>query len=217
MSYTIGDLKNGVRYLVGDKDGRAFNDTMLCDAINWAQNHLCRIKLFTRTETTVSNTVAPFRKYAVPAGWLHLIEVLDTSSNPLDKTTEDFEDRKGNTAWRTTTGTPKRWYWYDGSNVALEPVPSASYSVTMVYVDTPSPQFTITNGSFTQADTVTLDARIPAYYLPFLKYAAAAWLLQLDGDEQDIQKADKYLATFLQLAERGPNSMRTPEPLMGGQ
>jgi len=41
-----------------------------------------------------------------------------------------------------------------------------------------------------------IDLRIPDSHNEFLKYAAAFWLLQLDGDGQDFKKADDCMAKF---------------------
>ncbi len=44
-----------------------------------------------------------------------------------------------------------------------------------------------------------IDPRIYPEHQPYLKYAAAAFLLHLEGTPAAIQKADKYMQTFFQL------------------
>ena len=54
-------------------------------------------------------------------------------------------------------------------------------------------------GSGTGYAADPIDTRIPVPYQRFLKYAAASWLLQIDGDTQDMQTAANYLAMFSEI------------------
>ena len=56
----------------------------------------------------------------------------------------------------------------------------------------------IATGVGTGAGTVmdVVDLRIPESHNEYLKYAAASWLLQLDGDGQDLKTADGHMQKF---------------------
>jgi hypothetical protein len=49
------------------------------------------------------------------------------------------------------------------------------------------------------ADDDSADARIKVGHQPYLQYAAAAYLLQKDGDEESLKIADKFMAQFDQM------------------
>ena len=102
----------------------------------------------------------------------------------LDRTTKEFEDLR-NPNWRSITGTPKRWMIHDGRRLRL--IPSNSSSVLVGYLEAP-PTLVI--------DGDSPDTRIPIPHHVHLKYAAGAFLLRMDGDNQDEQKAASFMQTF---------------------
>jgi hypothetical protein len=85
---------------------------------------------------------------------------------------------------------PKRWVLWSGAKIKLIPIPSPAYTAVVGYVQKPV-DLTL--------DTDTVDARIPDPHNEFLKYAAASWLLSLDGDGQSLQLAEAFMQKFNQL------------------
>jgi hypothetical protein len=102
----------------------------------------------------------------------------------LEHTTKAFEDLK-NPDWRSLTGTPRRWMVHDGRKLRL--VPSSPATVTVGYLEAPLAL---------ALDGDIPDTRIPIPHHVHLKYAAAAFLLRMDGDNQDDERAGGFMSTF---------------------
>ncbi len=111
----------------------------------------------------------------------------------LEKTTKEFEDLR-NPAWRDVSGSPKKWMEHDGGSLRLSP--SSTVTVSVGYLESPADLIN---------DNDVPDFRIPAAHHAYLKFAAAAWLLRQDGDQQDEQKSQAMMQTFNSLigASRG--------------
>lgn len=103
---------------------------------------------------------------------------------PLERTSKAFEDLRFPT-WRSLTGDPKKWAPHDGRKLRI--IPAKSVTVTVGYIEAPSEL---------SSDASTPDTRIPDAHHAYLKYAAAAWLLRLDGDQEDEAKANALMQTF---------------------
>jgi len=108
------------------------------------------------------------------------------ATNVLDRTSQAMEDEKDG-AWRGAIGTPARWMIHAGNKIRITPCTGAESSATVGYVEIPTPL---------AAEDSTPDARIPAGHHGYLKFAAAAWLLRMDGDAGDEQKAQAFMQTF---------------------
>ena len=102
----------------------------------------------------------------------------------LDRTTKEFEDLR-NPDWRDAYGTPKRWLQHDGRTLRL--VPAHASVVLVGYLENPTTLV---------GDNDVPDTRIPVPHHVHLKYAAGAFLLRMDGDNQDEQKAASFMQTF---------------------
>ncbi len=187
-NYTLADVKSEVRILVGDVESLSlsWDDATVTASINWAVEHFFKLtgKSYTEAELTKSGTTFPLPNsyiYVKRAGY----KPTGGTNTWLLQSTVDQETNK-NPNWQTLVGTPKRWVMFDGNKVLLTPNPSTGTCV-IGYAEEP---VSLVN------DNDAIDSRIPVPYQRFLKYAAAAWLLQIDGDTQDAATAVAYLTMF---------------------
>lgn len=190
-NYTLADVKSEVRILVGDVESLSlsWDDATVTASINWAVEHFFKLtgKSYTEAELTKSGTTFPLPNsyiYVKRAGY----KPTGGTNTWLLQSTVDQETNK-NPNWQTLVGTPKRWVMFDGNKVLLTPNPSTGTCV-IGYAEEP---VSLVN------DNDAIDSRIPVPYQRFLKYAAAAWLLQIDGDTQDAATAVSYLTMFAEL------------------
>jgi len=187
-NYTLADVKSEVRILVGDVESLSlsWDDATVTASINWAVEHFFKLtgKSYTEAELTKSGTTFPLPNsyiYVKRAGY----KPTGGTNTWLLQSTVDQETNK-NPNWQTLVGTPKRWVMFDGNKILLTPNPSTGTCV-IGYAEEP---VSLVN------DNNPIDSRIPVPYQRFLKYAAAAWLLQIDGDTQDAATAVAYLTMF---------------------
>lgn len=187
-NYTLADVKSEVRILVGDVESLSlsWDDATVTASINWAVEHFFKLtgKSYTEAELTKSGTTFPLPNsyiYVKRAGY----KPTGGTNTWLLQSTVDQETNK-NPNWQTLVGTPKRWVMFDGNKILLTPNPSTGTCV-IGYAEEP---VSLVN------DNDAIDSRIPVPYQRFLKYAAAAWLLQIDGDTQDAATAVAYLTMF---------------------
>lgn len=190
-NYTLADVKSEVRILVGDVESLSlsWDDATVTASINWAVEHFFKLtgKSYTEAELTKSGTTFPLPNsyiYVKRAGY----KPTGGTNTWLLQSTVDQETNK-NPNWQTLVGTPKRWVMFDGNKILLTPNPSTGTCV-IGYAEEP---VRLVN------DNNPIDSRIPVPYQRFLKYAAAAWLLQIDGDTQDAATAVSYLTMFAEL------------------
>lgn len=109
----------------------------------------------------------------------------------LVETTKKFEQMKSPN-WEESVGQPTKWMLWNGNRIKFVPgVTSASYC-QVGYVQMPD-LFTSTGA------TATVDARIPPTHNEYLKYAAAYFLLNMRGERQFVDLADKFMAEFRKL------------------
>lgn len=189
-SLTLSAVQTQVRDLVGDATATSntWSDQQVTDAINFAVKDYCRKTEVSYLEASANLDSAG--KATIPSDYLEVKRVY-YSGSVLLKSTKKFESMKSAT-WLTDSGTATRsWVEYSGSQIKLVPVLTAwgsgSPTCTIGYVQAPTDL--ASSGDF-------LDSRIPVPHQIHLKYAAAAYLLQFDGDAQDQGKADKYLNEF---------------------
>ena len=107
----------------------------------------------------------------------------------LERTEADFEDVR-NPAWRLMVGAARRWMTRNGSSLLL--TPRQACSVTVGYQEAPA---------MLALDADIPDSRIPLAHHSHLAYAAAAFLLRMDGDAADEAKAQSFMQTFNSLIE----------------
>lgn len=193
MAMTVGTLKYLVQYLVGDPQLTTYSQQMYLDSINFACKEYAKKTGATYVETAVTPDANGF--CAIPTPYIRIQRVLykvkNVTNTQLVESTYSFESMK-NPVWTNQYGTPKRWVLYSGAKVKLTPIPvtGAIFQATVGYVEHPADL---------ASDSSTLDTRIPESHGEFLKYAAASWLLLLDGDGQNIALADNFMSKFNQM------------------
>jgi len=109
----------------------------------------------------------------------------------LSQTDYRFEQLK-NPLWRdlttaNATAFSDRWLRIDNSKIRLVPADYNSNTYTVGYVQIPT---TMT------ATFSPIDSRIYLAHQEYLKFPAAAYLLQFRGDETSLRLADQYLKIF---------------------
>lgn len=189
---TLVEIRRQTRELVGDLgiNSDTWTDTQVNEAIDWACNEIARRTACTYRESSPSSLGGG--KFTIPAKSIRLIRAKDSAGRLLDKTDHFFESLK-DPDWESSTSTTNPgWYQMDGATIKI--VRSVSATLTAGYIERPDVMVD---------DTDTPDARIYEYFHPLLKYAAANWLFQTDGDQQDLGKADKMLSEFNSLIGAG--------------
>lgn len=196
MSIVFANLKYWTQYLVGDPQMSTYSYDMYVDALNFACLELAKKTGCTYKETgSLTPDVSGF--VSIPSTYIRIQRVYHmaggTVQTQMVESTMSFESMKSNT-WMSLAGTPKRWVLFSGAKIKLTPSPSPAYTAIVGFVDSPT-QFTYTKVAATD-DAQVPDPLIPPAYLEFLKYAACAWLLLLDGDGQAVQLADSHMRKF---------------------
>lgn len=163
---------------------------MYKDGINFAIKEYAKKTGATYAEATATPDANGF--ITIPTDYIRIQRVIYPISSVQTQLVESsfrFESMKYN-VWQTTTGTPARWILWSGQKIKLTPIPTSPLSTIIGYVQKPADL---------ALDSDTVDARIPDAHNEFLKYAAGAWLLHLDGDAQSIPLANEYMNEFNQL------------------
>lgn len=189
---TIGELKSLIRHLVGDATNYTPNSTASFSAQTYSDqqvsasiSHAFKLygtladKLYREYAATVTDGFAD-----MPPSDMGVLHVLYGGSD-LIKSSLQFEYMK-NPAWQVTVGTPTRYVEFDGARVRIIPKPSSGGSVSIGVVDIPA----VGN------DASHVDSRITEAHHDHLKLAAAAYLLTLQGDQQNVALAENYLQQF---------------------
>ena len=111
----------------------------------------------------------------------------------LVQTEPRFEETKDD-QWESRFGpSPRRWCMWTGKSIKITPIPTvdpdvdADLGVRIDYIEQPTAL---------SADADTVDSRIPASQQEYLKYAAAAWLLQHMNDEQSLALSSVFDKQF---------------------
>lgn len=179
----LGSLRTETRNLLGDSRGTVWSDSRTNTAINQAIQNYAEKTMATYLEA--AGTLGTDGLVTLPTDQIG-VQRISTASGNLYKVTKDFVDRMDN-GWITKTGTPKYWMMFTGSSVRSYPKPTVSTAVTVGYLQKP---VDLVN------DTDIPDSRVPLTSHIYLSYAASALLLLQDGEGQDAQKADGYMAKF---------------------
>lgn len=201
---TDGTLQNQVRYFVSDAPGVSdtWSDAQIIDSINFAIVEYCKLTKVSyaeKSKTIPSTGLVALGTPGDPAAvnYLTLIRVT-LDGIDLVKTTVGSEATRSAT-WRTDTassGEPtRRWMLYDGNTIKLAKLQSTwngTQTCTVGYLERPTPM---------AVDADIVDPRIPDHHHRHLKYAAASFLLQIDGAEQDLKRSLQLMAEFTALVK----------------
>lgn len=187
-SLTYTELVELVKYVVGDPQGDTFSAQHYSESIDFAIRQYA-----TKTGATYTTTTAVMDA----SGYVTLptdqvkVNRITLNGKQLIESTLSFLSEKSETWDTDNSALPKRWSLWSGNKAKLTPLMTtySASTATIGYIQRP----TIMSG------TATVDPRIPESHNEFLKYAAAAYLLHLDGDNQSIPLADKLMETFNQL------------------
>jgi hypothetical protein len=185
MSMTLAELTNLVQYLVGDPQMSTYSQAMYSESIEFAIKQYAIKTGVTYQEA--SALVGSTGLVTLPSDYLRINRIM-LGTKQLIESTMGFEGDKSETWTANTSAAHKRWVVWSGAAAKLLPLMTTYSAVTATigYVQQPA----------TLAGTYTVDSRIPTKHNEYLKYAAAFYLLHLDGDGQDIQKGDKFMETF---------------------
>lgn len=181
---TLKQLIEETRLLVGDLSdvSNTWSEEDVIAAVNYAVQSYCRLtgcNYIEESKTLTSGKTEPINDYL-------MIERCKYNGNVLLITSKQDEEIK-NPSWESKTGTPLRWMIYDGKTIRV--VPSTSGTLTVGFVKQPALMSALTD---------TVDSSIPFPHHIFLKYAAASWLMMIDGDKQDFQESAMMMQVFAQ-------------------
>ena len=179
------ELKVLIQELMGDRKGKSFSGDQLSEAIEYAVNLYCEKTACTYQEIEASRDGAFLD---IPEGALKVIRVASSVLGELDETTiTDEGSRRPN--WRSdAVGEPNRWLRFNAATVRIHPPPDSDpRTFTLGYVEAPDPIVD---------DQDPISPFIAKNHLRLLRYAAAAWLLTDQGDEEDVQRAQAYMQIF---------------------
>ena len=204
---TITTLWNDTRYQVGDAPAvsNSWSDDQIIAAINFAIQHYCKVTNVTYLESTIalsSNGI-----FAAPTDYITILRVGYAGQGSTYKwllNSSSREETMKNPDWENTTVTapsePKRWVMFSGNQIKLTPKlsnwSSGVWNAAIGYIQEPT---NFTTSQLTANPNAVPDARIPINHHRHLKYAAAYWLLMVDGDHQDLQNANHMMQQFLEL------------------
>ena len=186
MASTLANLRYWAQYLVGDPQMTTYSTQMYTDAINFAIKEYVHKTGVTYFE--ISASVAATGLASIPTDYMKVNRVIYGGSELVESDFK-FESYRSPT-WQTDTLVtgPRRWVKWSGSQVKLTPVlVTWPGTCTIGYTQTPTAL---------SADADTVDVRIPLPHNEYLKYAAGFWLLNLDGDSQDLQQANMFMQEF---------------------
>lgn len=190
----LADAKNYTPNSTTAITAQSYSDAQITDALNFACKEFAKRTGCTYAETAcTANTTYNF---TIPSTYLKIVDVLDNNKKELNSTSLFFENLH-DPSWRSTwatTKTPKRWFKLDGDSIAVTPgFPSGLYPyVCLLQVPTAL-----------ASDADNVDTRIDVSFQEYLKYAACAYLLQIEGDGQNIGLADKWMDMFNRLVGNG--------------
>lgn len=204
---TITTLFNDTRTLVGDAPSvsNSWTDDQIIAAVNFAVQHYCKITNVTYLESTIALNSSGI--FTSPTDYIAILRVGYAGQGATYKwllNSSSKEETMKNPDWENTTvaspSEPKRWVMFSGNQIKLTPKlsnwSSGTWYGAIGYVQEPT-NFTV--DQLTSAPNTVPDARIPITHHRHLKYAAAYWLLLVDGDRQDLQNSQNMMQQFLAL------------------
>lgn len=210
MALTLQNVIDATRNLLSDnvnftaispdsRVGNSYTDAQVTEGVNFAIKEYCRAKPYaTYTETTPATPTAA--KLTVPLDSLGVLSVKYNGIS-LSKSTLAFE-RMMSATFDSDTATaqsgqmnaaPRRWYEKDKTTIVLAPAIGSwgaygviCYTQMPTLLDVASP-------------STTVDTRILTTHQEFLKYATAAYLLQMENDKQNMELSLQFFNEFKQL------------------
>lgn len=184
-----GELRAEVRELIGAGIfDRCYQTDWADEAIDFACEQVAALLGLT---FAFSDSIAVTNRYAASPGDAIRVESVrtlpegDVMGRMLLRSTRAAEDRK-NPSWRDRTGEPTVWLEETGSTIRLNGQPTSN-AVIVGYMQQPTAM---------TDDADTPDTRIPPALHPHLKYAAAAYLLNLEGQGRNPEKANELFSQF---------------------
>lgn len=194
---TLADLEQELRELIG----YSLFDRVFCPAgslawadtaINWACDMASKMCGLTRM--TTGPMAVTDKKVSAPADAIKVITCIGGSAamgKVLFESTLQVEDQK-NVYWKGNTGPASAWIQQDGATILFNGVVE---NVLIGYIQVPTGM---------TATTDSPDYRIPVEFHQYLKYAAAAYLLQLATQAKNLELASRHFATFTTGLGLGP-------------
>ncbi len=182
---TRAELKTLIRELLSDLKGKAFSTERLDEAIEYAISSYCE-----KTGASYQELDATIDQEFIdtPGRCLRVVRILSSTLGELDETTitDETTRRQG---WRADApGEPTKWMLFNALKIRIHPAPDATERTFQVgYIEAPDP-------IVDDADPITSWVRNSHQRL--LRYAAAAWLLTDQGDEEDQNRAQAYMQIF---------------------
>lgn len=190
---TLAELRFDLRTLLGDAQSISvsWSDQAMNQALNYAVQ--LYLKLTEKSYTEYSLSVTTTGKFQLPNAYMQVDRIGFGSPNQWLLQSSVREETNKNPNWENTQCTvnqkPKRWAMYDGTTIFITPRPYATSTATIGYLEEPV-NMTLDND--------VCDPRVPINYQRFLKYAAAYWLLYIDGDNMDVQLAAAMMQQFVE-------------------
>jgi len=189
------EIMEDTRLLLGDVQSvtTSWSDATIYGGINFAVQHYLRITDKSYTEHfdfPISGGVA-----TLPNAYIEVkrvgVEIASKNRWLLQSSVTDEVNK--NPEWLSSTGTPKRWVLFDGEKIRITPTNNATLC-SIGYVEEPL------NFVYGEDDPETfyVDSRVSITHQRFLKFMAAYWCLQIDGDNQNVQLAIAYLQQFVE-------------------
>ena len=197
MAMTLAELRADVRELIGAGIfDRCFEPAWANDAVNFACEQVA--SLLGLTFTLSSSIPVSGCKADIPsdAMVLQLVKTMPsgaTMGKILLSSSRTVEDAK-NPFWRDRTAEPTVYIQETGASLRLNGQP-ASGAVIVGYIQRPTAMV---------VDADMPDVRIPSVFHDHLRYAAKAYLLQLDGPGKNMEEANLAFETFGRLIGAGP-------------
>jgi hypothetical protein len=189
------EILEDTRLLLGDVQSvtTSWSDATIYNGINFAVQHYLRITDKSYTEhfdfpisggvATLPNAYIEVKRVGVEIGGKNRWLLQSSVTDEVNKNPE----------WLSSTGTPKRWVLFDGEKIRITPTNNATLC-SIGYVEEPL------NFVYGEDDPETfyVDSRVSITHQRFLKFMAAYWCLQIDGDNQNVQLAIAYLQQFVE-------------------
>lgn len=201
----MGQLKTLTRALLGDNVNfnalgpqsfgpQTWSDSQYTDAVNFATKMYAKFTNNTYTESVETMYLDEGGNRSVidnPPRCMGVMRVY--CDNIVLRESSMLIESAYDRQWRTRTSTiPSRWIETDGLKIMLVPrvVRQVGDPEPVVVVGCRQQPLELTS------DTQDLDSRIGEDHLDHLKYAAAAYLLNMQNDEQSLKLGDSFLTIF---------------------
>ena len=214
---TLESLRTDLRLIVGDNESlsTSYSDSTMNQALNFSVQHYLLVTGRSYIQNTLTLTSG---EATLPSAYIQVGRVGHGSPNSWLLQSSVTEETNKNPLWESLVGNPKRCTITAITQASSGVVTSANHNfsvgrkvqfggiTTMTQLNnqigtitaTTTNTFTvdINTTSYTAFGSGTgyaydlVDPRVPITHQRFLKYAAAYWLLLIDGDTQSFQGID---------------------------